>query len=71
MDYIGVFRDLQKALAIYGSGSGGAAKPGEMPVMPKAALIEALRSELEQATEFCMAHGVASRTCSGSSRLST
>src|SRR6266498_2853479 len=28
VDYVGVFRNLQKALAIYGSGPGGAAVPG-------------------------------------------
>jgi type I restriction enzyme R subunit len=32
VDYVGVFRDLQKALAIYGSGSGGGIKPGETQI---------------------------------------
>src|SRR5437879_1326890 len=41
VDYVGVFRNLQRALAIYGSGAAGAATPGEMPVMPKTELIEA------------------------------
>ena len=31
IDYIGVFRDLQEALAIYGSGSGGGVEPGDLP----------------------------------------
>src|SRR6266566_9758138 len=32
VDYVGVFRDLQKALAIYGSGSGGGIEEGDTPV---------------------------------------
>src|SRR5438067_4642526 len=32
VDYVGVFRDLQRALAIYGSATGGAVKEGELPV---------------------------------------
>jgi len=32
VDYVGVFRDLQKALAIYGTSSGGGVKPGESPI---------------------------------------
>src|SRR2546423_13644406 len=31
VDYVGVFRDLQKALAIYGSGSGGGGGGGGTP----------------------------------------
>src|SRR2546429_7217183 len=31
VDYVGVFRDLQKALAIYGSGSGGGSGGGGKP----------------------------------------
>jgi len=34
VDYVGIFRDLQKALAIYGSASGGGIKPGELPSKP-------------------------------------
>jgi type I restriction enzyme, R subunit len=58
VDYVGVFRDLQRALAIYGTGAGGAATPGEMPVMPKGELLEALREEFEKSAAFCLAHGV-------------
>jgi type I restriction enzyme R subunit len=58
VDYVGVFRDLQRALAIYGTGAGGAATPGEMPVMPKSELLEGLRAELEQSAAFCLVHGV-------------
>src|SRR5207253_8716552 len=31
VDYVGGFPDPHRALAIYGPGAGGAAKPGEMP----------------------------------------
>ena len=46
VDYVGVFRDLQKALAIYGSGVGGDVKEGEVPVKDKSELVEALKSTI-------------------------
>ena len=49
VDYANVFQELEKALAIYGSGKGG----GEMPVKDKSELIEALRIALEQVATFC------------------
>jgi len=49
VDYANVFQELEKALAIYGSGKGG----GEMPVKDKTELIEALRIALEQVAAFC------------------
>jgi type I restriction enzyme R subunit len=49
VDYANVFQELEKALAIYGAGSGG----GEMPVKDKTELVEALKIALEQVTEFC------------------
>jgi type I restriction enzyme R subunit len=58
VDYVGVFRDLQKALAIYGSGYGGRLGPGEMPVQDKSKLVEALRESVKQIVEFCRDHGV-------------
>ncbi len=58
VDYIGVFRDLQKALAIYGSTPAGAAEPGEMPVKDVAALVEHLRGVMSQAVAFCADQGV-------------
>ncbi len=39
VDYVGVFRNLQKALTIYGSGSGGGIRDGETPVMDKSLLV--------------------------------
>jgi type I restriction enzyme, R subunit len=53
VDYIGVFRDLQKALAIYGSASGGGVEAGDSPVQSKAALVEELRNAIAQTIQFC------------------
>ena len=54
VDYANVFQELEKALAIYGSGGTG----GEMPVKDKTELIEALRIALRQVTEFCRKQNV-------------
>lgn len=48
VDYIGVFRDLQKALAIYGSASGGGIKEEDTPVKAKTALVAQLREAIAQ-----------------------
>jgi type I restriction enzyme R subunit len=53
VDYIGVFRNLQKALSIYGSGYGGTAEEGETPVLSKDRLVEILRAALEKVESFC------------------
>ena len=58
VDYVGIFRDLRKALAIYGSGSGGGIKEGDTPVIPKADLIKHLKEAVEEAVEFCDEHGI-------------
>ena len=58
VDYVGVFRDLQKALAIYGSASGGGVKPGECPVQRKQELVAALREAIKEARNFCEERGV-------------
>ena len=58
VDYVGVFRDLQKALAIYGSGSGGGVKPGECPIQKKEELVAALREAIQEARTFCVERGV-------------
>ena len=52
VDYIGVFRDLQRALAIYGSAAGGEAGAGEMPVETKQALVEQLREAIQDTRGF-------------------
>jgi type I restriction enzyme R subunit len=58
VDYIGVFRDLQKALAIYGSASGGGVEEGDTPVQSKEALVEELRNAIAQTLQFCSDRGI-------------
>jgi type I restriction enzyme R subunit len=58
VDYVGVFRDLQKALSIYGSATGGGVKEGECPVERKQQLVAGLREAIEEARAFCEARGV-------------
>ena len=55
VDYVGIFRSLQKALAIYArQGSGG----GELPIKNKQALVDGLREALIEARAFCRTHGI-------------
>ena len=58
VDYIGVFRDLKSALAIYGSDSGGHIKEGDTPVKPKSALVEQLRKAITEALDFCQSKNI-------------
>lgn len=58
VDYVGVFRELQKALAIYGSGSEGGIKEGELPVKPKGELVRELEKAIEETEEFCKEKGI-------------
>lgn len=58
VDYIGVFRNLQKALAIYGSASGGGVQEGDTPVQAKTALVEELKTAISIATTFCTERGI-------------
>ena len=53
VDYANVFASLEKALAIYGAGKGGAS-----PVKDKAQLVAELRSAVDAASAFCVTHGV-------------
>ena len=59
VDYVGVFRNLQKALAIYGSGTGGGIEDGETPVKDKGVLVEQLKNIILETTEFCTERGIA------------
>lgn len=52
VDYIGVFRDLQKALSIYGEGAGG-----DIPVKEKHELITELENVLIEIKSFFGTHG--------------
>ncbi|MBI3740726.1 MAG: type I restriction endonuclease subunit R [Chloroflexi bacterium] len=53
VDYIGVFRNLQNALAIYGSASGGGIQSGDTPVQAKRELVEELRRAVVDVNAFC------------------
>lgn len=58
VDYIGVFRNLKDALAIYGSASGGGVDEGDNPVLAKTALIEKLREVSQESIAFCRKIGI-------------
>ncbi|RQW87839.1 MAG: type I restriction endonuclease subunit R [Geobacter sp.] len=58
VDYVGVFRNLQRALAIYGSGFGGGTREGECPVQAKVFLVTRLREKIGETEEFCARLGV-------------
>ena len=53
VDYVGVFRNLERALSIYGAGTGGS-----RPVESKAALVAALRRSMDETERFCREQGV-------------
>ncbi len=67
VDYAGVFRNLEKALAIYGAGRGG-----DKPVEDKAGLVAALRQALVETNSLCQERGVhlnAIQTAEGFARV--
>ena len=66
VDYVGVFRDLQKALAIYGSASGGGVKPGECPIQKKEELVAELRAGDRRGQSLL--HGAGRRCREGAAR---
>ncbi len=53
VDYANVFASLEKALAIYGQGTGGV-----RPVRDKQQLVEDLRKAVQDATAYCTGKGV-------------
>jgi type I restriction enzyme, R subunit len=57
VDYVGIFRNLQKALAIYGTTKGGA-KQGELPIKDKVELVKLIRQAILETTVFCRDRGV-------------
>lgn len=57
VDYVGVFRNLQKALAIYGTAQ-GEDQPETSPVHQKEELVNQLRETIATTTAFCMEQGV-------------
>ena len=50
VDYIGVFRNLEKALAIYATGPNG---DGSSPIADKSELVQELREAIAEISEFC------------------
>ncbi len=57
VDYVGVFRDLQRALAIYGTASDGGVQPGDLPVKDKQALLDSLDKNIQETRAFCAGLG--------------
>jgi type I restriction enzyme, R subunit len=57
VDYVGIFRNLQKALAIYGTSKLGAT-PGDLPIKDKLELVKLLRQAIQETTVFCRDRGV-------------
>jgi type I restriction enzyme R subunit len=56
VDYVGIFRNLQKALAIYGAARGGVA--GESPIKDISGLVDDLTDAIDEATTFSEERGV-------------
>jgi type I restriction enzyme R subunit len=56
VDYAGVFRNLERALAIYGAGGGTGG--GEHPVEDKQVLVAALKGIIEEAKTVCRDSGI-------------
>jgi type I restriction enzyme R subunit len=56
VDYIGVFRDLEKALAIYGAATGD--DRVDAPIQDKAALVRALEEAVEACSDLCARYDV-------------
>jgi type I restriction enzyme R subunit len=56
VDYIGVFRNLQKALAIYATPAAGGSV--DTPVKDKAALIDELKKAIAETIAFCNEKGI-------------
>ena len=58
VDYVGVFRNLERALAIYASGPSGLGSGVDSPIRPKDELIAALDAALNDIIDFCDEHDV-------------
>ena len=56
VDYVGVFRNLEKALAIYGADRTGSAV--DLPIRPKNDLVAELSAALGEVADFCDANDV-------------
>ena len=58
VDYVGVFRNLQDALSLYGSSSGGGVTEGDRPVEDKEALVAELEKAVLEAKAFLDQQGI-------------
>ena len=56
VDYIGIFKNLQKALAIYGTPTTG--DGGDKPVQDKQELVKLLQELIKQVEQFCKEKGI-------------
>ena len=56
VDYIGVFRNLEKALAIYATGAD--VEGDQTPIADKSELVEKLREAIVEISEFCVGIGI-------------
>jgi len=65
VDYIGVFRSLKKALAIYGTGAGGGIEDGDTPVKDKQALVNILKDVITETDAFCTGLGISTIAIKG------
>ena len=54
VDYIGIFRNLERALAIYAEGTDA---EGRNPIRNKSELVEQLRGTIDEVKEFCANRG--------------
>ena len=55
VDYIGIFRNLEQALAIYAEDT---EEEGRNPIQDKSELVEKLKGAITEIKEFCASHGV-------------
>ena len=55
VDYIGIFRNLEQALAIYAEDT---EEEGRNPIQDKSELVEKLKGAIAEIKEFCANHGV-------------
>ena len=69
VDYVGVFNNLQKALAVYAAGGAGGGQAGDSPIEDKAALVRALQSALGAASDFAKTHKVDANAIMGASGM--
>ncbi|WP_332847525.1 type I restriction endonuclease subunit R [Pseudomonas lactucae] len=62
VDYVGVFRKLQEALAIYGGASSGSGEGDGSPIKSKAELVEYLKHLIAKGLSFLSDHGINAQT---------